>query len=83
MSGFFDYYNVSLYEEFAGIPWLVKRVSCPTKKEAYDRIIQEVEKSGFKVIEKEIINSLDAKDEYNLENDITIAIEGELNEKQN
>jgi phage terminase large subunit-like protein len=83
MSKFFDYYNVSLYEEFAGIPWLVKRKSHATRKEAYESVIQEVKNSGFKVIEKEIINSLEGKDEYNLTNDITIAVEGELNEQQN
>lgn len=81
MSKFFDYYNVSLYEEFAGIPWLVRRAPFPTRLEAYDNVIEEVRKSGFKVIEKEITGSLDDKDEYNLTNDLTLVIEGELNEQ--
>lgn len=74
---FKDQYSVTLYEDFAGIPWVVTKLIFETKEKAYEKVIDFVSKTGFKTIKDEILNSLNQKNEYNLTNDLTFVVEGE------
>lgn len=68
-------FTVSLYEDFAGIPWLCKSVRIRGREKALELACEFVKELGFQVQEKNIMTDIAKTCEYNITNDLTVVVE--------
>lgn len=68
-------YTVSLYEDFSGIPWVLKSQSDLDYEKAFEYACSIIKSFGFLVIPQDIKISFSKGGEYNLTDDLTIVID--------